>query len=98
MLYIIGVLAAVGTGLLLRSTLLPGTSSAVVMELPSYEKPKFKTVLNRTAKRTKSFIRGAGKTIVIVVTLLNFVNAIGIDGTFGHEDSAESVLSVVSQK
>ena len=98
LLYIIGVLAAVGTGLLLRSTLLPGTSSAVVMELPSYEKPKFKTVLNRTAKRTKSFIRGAGKTIVIVVTLLNFVNAIGIDGTFGHEDSSESVLSVVSQK
>ena len=98
LLYIIGVLAAVGTGLLLRSTLLPGSSSAVVMELPSYEKPKLKTVLNRTAKRTKSFIFGAGKTIVIVVTLLNFVNAIGIDGTFGHEDSSESVLSVASQK
>ncbi|MBW8182311.1 Fe(2+) transporter permease subunit FeoB [Shewanella nanhaiensis] len=98
LLYIIGVLAAVGTGLLLRSTLLPGTSSAVVMELPSYEKPKLKTVLNRTGKRTKSFILGAGKTIVIVVTLLNFVNAIGIDGTFGHEDSSESVLSVASQK
>ena len=98
LLYIIGVFAAIGTGLLLRSTLLPGSSSAVVMELPSYEKPKLRTVLNRTAKRTKSFILGAGKTIVIVVTLLNFVNAIGIDGTFGHEDSSESVLSVASQK
>lgn len=98
LLYIIGVLAAVGTGLLLRSTILPGTSSAVVMELPSYEKPKLKTVLNRTGKRTKSFILGAGKTIVIVVTLLNFVNAIGTDGSFGHEDSSESVLSVASQK
>ena len=98
LLYIIGILAAVGTGLLLRSTLLPGSSSAVVMELPSYEKPKFKTVMNRTGKRTKSFILGAGKTIVIVVTLLNFVNAIGVDGTFGHEDSSESVLSVASQK
>lgn len=41
---------------------------------------------------------GAGKTIVIVVTLLNFVNAIGVDGSFGHEDSSESVLSVASQK
>lgn len=98
LLYIIGVLAAVGTGLLLRSTLLPGSSSAVVMELPSYEKPKFKTVMNRTGKRTKSFIMGAGKTIVIVVTLLNFVNAIGVDGSFGHEDSSESILSVASQK
>ncbi|QYJ81210.1 Fe(2+) transporter permease subunit FeoB [Shewanella aegiceratis] len=98
LLYIIGVLAAVGTGLLLRSTLLPGSSSAVVMELPNYEKPKLKAVMARTGKRTKSFILGAGKTIVIVVTLLNFINAIGVDGSFGHEDSSESVLSVASQK
>ncbi|WP_299497213.1 Fe(2+) transporter permease subunit FeoB [uncultured Shewanella sp.] len=97
-LYIIGIFAAVGTGLLLRSTILPGSSSAVVMELPSYERPKFKMVMNRTGKRTKGFIKGAGKTIVIVVTLLNFANSIGTDGSFGHQDSAESVLSVVSQK
>jgi ferrous iron transport protein B len=98
MLYIIGIFAAVGTGLLLRHTVLPGTSSAVVMELPSYEMPRVKAVLSRTAKRTKSFILGAGKTIVIVVTLLNFINAIGIDGSFGHEDSQESLLSVASQQ
>ncbi len=98
LLYIIGIFAAIGTGLLLRSTILPGVSSAVVMELPNYEKPKFKAVMARTGKRTKSFIKGAGKTIVVVVTLLNFINAIGIDGSFGHEDSSESVLSVASQK
>ena len=98
LLYIVGIFAAIGTGLLLRSTILPGTSSAVVMELPNYEKPKFKAVMARTGKRTKSFIQGAGKTIVIVVTLLNFINAIGIDGSFGHENSSESVLSVASQK
>ncbi|NKF51791.1 Fe(2+) transporter permease subunit FeoB [Shewanella sp. WXL01] len=98
LLYIIGILAAIGTGLMLRNTLLPGSSSAVVMELPSYEKPKFKTVMGNTGKKTKSFIFGAGKTIVIVVTLLNFINSIGTDGSFGHEDSKESVLSVASQQ
>ena len=98
LLYIIGIFAAIGTGLLLRSTLLPGSSSAVVMELPSYELPKLKAVMVRTGKRTKSFILGAGKTIVLVVTLLNFINAIGVDGTFGHEDSQASLLSVASQK
>ncbi|WP_445945633.1 Fe(2+) transporter permease subunit FeoB [Shewanella sp.] len=98
LLYIIGIFAAIGTGLLLRSTVLPGTSSAVVMELPSYELPKIKAVLSRTAKRTKSFILGAGKTIVLVVTFLNFINAIGLDGSFGHEDSQASLLSVASQK
>ncbi|MGI2066699.1 Fe(2+) transporter permease subunit FeoB [Shewanella sp. MF08487] len=98
LLYVIGILAAIGTGLLLRNTLLPGTSSAVVMELPSYEMPKLKAVMVRTGKRTKSFIFGAGKTIVLVVTFLNFVNAIGVDGTFGHEDSQASLLSVASQQ
>ncbi|PKG76994.1 ferrous iron transporter B [Shewanella sp. Actino-trap-3] len=98
LLYIIGIFAAIGTGLLLRKTVLPGTSSAVVMELPSYEMPKSKAVFSRTTKRTKSFIMGAGKTIIIVVTLLNFVNAIGTDGSFGHEDSKESLLSAASQQ
>jgi len=98
LLYIIGIFAAIGTGLLLRKTVLPGTSSAVVMELPSYEMPKSKAVFSRTTKRTKSFIMGAGKTIIIVVTLLNFINAIGTDGSFGHEDSKESMLSVASQQ
>ncbi|QSX38459.1 Fe(2+) transporter permease subunit FeoB [Shewanella sedimentimangrovi] len=98
LLYLVGILAAIGTGLLLRSTLLPGTSSAVVMELPSYEMPKFKAVMARTTKRTKSFILGAGKTIVMVVTLLNFINAIGVDGSFGHENTDQSLLSLASKK
>lgn len=68
------------------------------MELPSYELPKLKAVMVRTGKRTKSFILGAGKTIVLVVTLLNFINAIGVDGSFGHENSQASLLSVASQK
>lgn len=98
LLYIIGIFAAIGTGLMLRKTLLPGNSSAVVMELPGYELPKLRMVFGRTSKRTKSFILGAGKTIVLVVTVLNFINSIGTDGTFGHEDSQESLLSVASQK
>jgi ferrous iron transport protein B len=98
LLYLIGILAAIGTGLLLRSTVLPGSSSAVVMELPDYELPKFKAVMSRTRKRTKSFIMGAGKTIVLVVTFLNFINAIGTDGSFGHENSQASLLSVASQQ
>ncbi|RLV57729.1 Fe(2+) transporter permease subunit FeoB [Parashewanella curva] len=98
LLYILGIVVAVGTGLLLRKTILTGTSSTSVMELPDYEVPQLKSVMSRTWKRTKSFIFGAGKTIVIVVTLLNFINAIGTDGSFGNEDSSNSVLSVASQK
>ena len=98
LLYLIGIAAAIGTGLLLRVTVLPGESNTSVMELPDYELPKFMPVMRRTWQRTKSFLFGAGKTIVIVVTILNFINAIGIDGSFGNEDTSNSVLSVASQK
>lgn len=46
---------------------------------------------------TKTFVLGAGKTIVVVVTILSFFNSLGMDGTFGNEDSENSVLSKAAQ-
>lgn len=93
LLYLIGIFAAVVTGLLLKKTLLPSESKHHVMELPKYQWPTITHVGKRVLNRTKSFVTGAGKTIVLVVCLLNFINSIGMDGSFGHQDSQESLLS-----
>jgi ferrous iron transport protein B len=93
LLYLIGILAAVLTGLLLKATLLPGHSSLNFLELPLYEVPKLKPLFRRVWQRTRSFIMGAGKTIVTVVCVLHFFNALGTDGKFGHQDSDSSILS-----
>lgn len=93
LLYLIGILAAVLTGLLLKATLLPGQSSLNFLELPLYEVPKLKPLLLRVWQRTRSFIMGAGKTIVTVVCVLHVFNALGTDGKFGHQDSGSSILS-----
>ncbi len=93
LLYLVGIAAAIFTGFLLKKTTLPGTSSINIMELPLYEIPKFSHICARVYQRTKSFITGAGKTIVIVVCLLNFLNSIGTDGRFGNQDSEQSILS-----
>lgn len=97
LLYLIGIAAAIGTGFLLKMTVLPGNSSASIMELPSYELPKLSYLLKRVGQRTKSFIIGAGQTIVLVVCVLNFFNSLGTDGEFGHQDSESSVLSASAQ-
>lgn len=97
MLYLIGIAAAIGTGLLLKKTVLPGHSSENIMELPLYELPKFTHLIKRVRQRTRSFIVGAGQTIVIVVCVLNFFNSLGTDGQFGHQDSEDSVLSAGAQ-
>ena len=93
LLYLIGILAAVLTGFLLKATLLPGHSSLNFLELPLYEVPKLKPLLRRVWQRTRSFIMGAGKTIVMVVCLLHFFNGLGMDGKFGHQDTGTSILS-----
>lgn len=96
-LYLIGIAVAVLTGLILKSTLLPGETTPFVMELPPYHLPTLKGVLIRTWDRTKSFMFRAGKIIVPMVLVLNFLNALGTDGSFGNEDSEKSVLSEVGR-
>lgn len=96
-LYILGIVAAVATGLVLKNTLYPGSSDSLVMEMPDYELPTMRNVVIKTWQKLKRFVLGAGKTIVIVVTILSFLNSVGTDGSFGNEDSENSVLSKVSK-
>ncbi|CAM3941089.1 Ferrous iron transport protein B [Vibrio aerogenes CECT 7868] len=97
LLYLIGILVAVFTGIVLRHTIYPGSSDSLLMEMPDYEIPTLQNVLIKTWQKLKRFVLGAGKTIVLVVAMLSFLNSVGTDGSFGNEDSELSVLSRVSQ-
>ncbi|EFP97755.1 Fe(2+) transporter permease subunit FeoB [Vibrio caribbeanicus] len=96
-LYLLGIVAAVFTGLILKKTIYPGSSDSLVMEMPDYELPTVRNVIIKMWQKLKRFVLGAGKTIVLVVTLLSFFNSLGIDGTFGNENSEKSVLSKTAQ-
>ncbi|MDX2483156.1 MAG: Fe(2+) transporter permease subunit FeoB [Pseudodonghicola sp.] len=96
-LYLIGLAAAVGTGLMLKTTLLRGETSPFVMELPPYHLPTLRSLFLRTWDRLKSFIVDAGRVIVAMVVVLAFLNSWGTDGSFGNEDSEASVLSEIGR-
>jgi ferrous iron transport protein B len=96
-LYIIGIAIAVLTGLAMKSTLLQGKATPFIMELPPYHLPTVMGVLLRTWDRTRSFIVNAGKIIVPMVMVLNLLNTIGTDGSYGNEDSNNSVLSAIGR-
>jgi ferrous iron transport protein B len=97
LLYLLGIGAAVLTGLVLKRTLLPGQSTPFVMELPPYHLPTAKGVLIHAWNRLSGFIFKAGQIIVPMVLVLNILNAAGTDGSFGHEDSSDSVLSAIGR-
>ncbi len=96
-LYLVGILAAIFTALLLKHTLLPGQAPALLIELPIYHKPALLNVLLNTRNKLNSFILDAGKIIVAVVLIINVLNSLGTDGTFGHENQPQSVLSTAAK-
>ncbi len=98
LLYLLGILAAILTGLLLKRTLLVGTGLPFMMELPNYHLPSPRSLLLHAWMRLKGFVFGAGKIIVVVVAILGLLNSLGTDGSFGNQDSEKSVLSTIGKE
>ena len=96
-LYLLGIISAIFTGLILKNTILQGEAAPFIMELPPYHIPKIKGVMLRAWERLKAFITKAGIAIVVMVIVLGFMNSVGTDGTFGKQDSGDSILSAASR-
>lgn len=92
-LYLSGVILAVLTGVLLKKTMFPGEPSYFVMELPIYNFPRLKHIVLHTWLRLKLFLFSAGKVIVAAVMILTFFNSLGVDGSFGNQNSDKSMLT-----
>ena len=96
-LYLIGIAVAVLTGLALRHTLMKGEPTPFIMELPPYHLPTVRGVLRLAWERLKAFIVRAGRVIVPMVLVLNVLNSVGTDGSYGNEDSDASVLAEIGR-
>jgi ferrous iron transport protein B len=103
-LYLIGIGAAVVTGLAMKNTLLQGESSPFVMELPPYHLPTLKGIALRTWERTAGFVVRAGRIIVPMVLVINVLNSIGLHShngrlgvSFGNENSEHSLLAGIGR-
>ncbi|WP_210211011.1 ferrous iron transport protein B [Rhodomicrobium lacus] len=98
LLYIIGILFAVMTGLILKHTLLRGEVSHFIMELPPYHVPTMRTVVIQAWQRLRRFILNAGQIIVPMVMVLSVLANMGTDGSIGRKDTQDSVLASVSHE
>lgn len=96
-LYLIGVAVAVVSALIVRKHIVGGDRTAFVLELPAYHLPNLRGLLIHSWHRLKGFVLRAGKAIVAVVIILNVVNSVGTDGSFGNQDTANSMLSEIGR-
>ncbi|TNE79746.1 MAG: ferrous iron transport protein B, partial [Gammaproteobacteria bacterium] len=96
-LYIIGIVLAVLTGMLVRRKMLSRDIAPFIMELPNYHIPTLRGLLIHSWHRLRGFMLRAGKAIVAVVIILNFVNSIGTDGSFNNQNTERSLLSNIGK-
>ncbi|MDT8367794.1 MAG: ferrous iron transporter B [Longimicrobiales bacterium] len=71
-LYALGALAAVVTAFALKRTLLRGSPSSFLMELPPYRLPSIRSLFYRLWDRTRVFLKRAG-TIILGVTVVLWI-------------------------
>jgi ferrous iron transport protein B len=93
-LYIMGMLAAILTGIILSKTVFKGDTAAFVMELPPYRMPALKNSLLHLWERIRGFIQRAG-TVILVMTIVLWVLQ-NFDTSFKMtEDASKSILAVI---
>lgn len=86
--YALGIAAALGTALLLKKTLLPGTSQPLLLELPSYKTPSLRNAFIHAWQKGAVFLKQAG-TIILLISMVLWALA-----TFPQSDPPEAALQL----
>ena len=93
-LYVLGIVVAILSGLLLKSTVFRGKPVPFVMELPAYRLPSPHSVLLHMWEKAKDFIRKAFTVIFIGTIIIWFLQS--FDWSLNIvEDSTNSILASI---
>ena len=76
-LYLLGVIAALLSALLLKILIKSNSSSYLLLELPNYKAPVWRNVFFHVFNKVKSFVYEAGKIIVVISIVLWFLASYG---------------------
>ncbi len=76
-LYLLGILAALVAALVFKKILKGGESSFLLIELPEYKFPDWKNVFITVRDKVVSFVREAGKIIIVISVVLWVISSFG---------------------
>ena len=93
-LYVIGLLGAILSGIILKKTMFQGEPAAFVLELPPYRLPTFKNCMMHVWEKVRGFLVKAGTLILVMSVALWFLQSFD-PGLHMVEDSAQSILGHV---
>lgn len=92
-LYVMGLVLAIGIGMIFKRTLFKGESPMFIMELPPYRMPSLKSLAIHTWEKGKHFLVKAGTYILAVSILVWFM----LHMPWGVSEKKDSLMGEVGQ-
>lgn len=86
LLYALGIISSILVAFVLKRTVLTGSASHLLLEIPGYRFPTFKNVLLNVMQRVKIFVKKAG-TIILALSIVIWVLV-----TFPRNDDGSSSI------
>lgn len=91
-MYILGIIAALFSALILNKVIKSVRKSYLIFELPTYKMPDWKNVLNTVWEKSSGFLFGAGKIILAISIIL------WVLGNFGPNDKFSEPEKYITQE
>lgn len=95
-MYILGILVAFGSGLLLKNMVTQNRISSFILELPEYHWPTAKNLFFHTWERIKGFLIKAGTVLVLASIIIYFMNTYSFNLSLAV-DSSNSMIGTIGQ-
>jgi ferrous iron transport protein B len=96
-IYLLGILVAVVSGIILKRFVTKGKISSFIMELPEYRWPTPKNLFLHTWDRVKGFIIKAGTVILVAMVIIWFLQS--FDFSFRLvDDSINSIFGIIGTR
>ena len=93
-MYLLGIVLAIGMGLLFKHVFFPGESAPFIMELPPYRRPTWQSIWLHTWDRGNMFIKKMGGIILTVSIIVWFLGTFPWGVAFA---SPESYIAVIGR-
>lgn len=93
-IYLLGIVVAIISGIILKKTAFRGAPSPFVMEFPTYRLPKMSNVLLHMWEKAKGFVKKAFTVILVASVVIWFLQS--FDFSFAMvSDSSQSILATL---
>lgn len=97
-MYLLGMVTAIVTVIIMRHTTMKGEVPPFIMELPSYHVPQFKALMIHLWDKTKHFVKKAFTIILASTIVIWFLQSFSWNWTYlPEEEMSKSILASIGQ-